>query len=202
MSVEALAHQLYEPLVIPDDMERNLRQILSEELHLQGKDLDIALQNPADAMARLSSLLIERFDTPAEYHLHVSANAKICTLGTNFTDALQIKQNIGQYGVPTTVELSMATDGMNTMYPESTIAHITISDDMAWIHTIGFSGRHHGFAEYGEAYVTEPHIVNEVYLHALQRLIHAVETTEKLPNVSDYLRRELGKSVLVSQKIA
>lgn len=202
MSVEAFAHQLYEPLVIPDDIEQRLRQILSDELHLQGRDLDIALQNPADTMMRLSTLLIYRFDTPAEYNLQVSTNAKVCTIGTNFTDALQIRQNTGHYGVPTSTELSMATDGMNTMYPESTIAHISITDDMAWIHTIGFTGRHHGFAEYSEAPVTDPHLINEIYLHALQRLLLAVETTDKLPHVSDYLKRELGKSVLVSQKIA
>jgi hypothetical protein len=202
MSVEAITHQLPEPLIIPDDIERSLRQILSSDAHLQGIDLEIALQNPADTMMRLSTLLMQRFDTSTEYQMQVSATAKIFTIGTDFTDALQIRQNTGHYGVPTSIELSMATDGMNTMYPESTIAHITINDDMAWIHTIGFAGRHHGFAEYGAALVTEPHVINEIYLHALQRLTTAVETTHTLPNVSNYLKRELGKSVLVSQKIA
>lgn len=202
MSVEAFAHQLYEPLVIPDDMEARLRDILTNQLHVKGVDLEIALQNPADVMARLSALLLDRYNKPTEYLLQHGEHTKTFTIGSNFEDALRVQQLMSSHNTPNGVELSMATDGMNTMYQEGTIAHISVNDDMSWVKVIGFSGRHHGFPQYTETTVTEPHLVNEIYMHALDRLIRAVDTVETLPALSDYVIRELGKSALLSKTAA
>jgi hypothetical protein len=208
MSVETYTHQVPEALTLPDDVEVTMRTILAEHAHLQSFDLENALHNPADALSRMANMLLQRYTSLKDGEIVYSEKASqllntidvssTFTVGSGFTDALQIKtwqhEKDGNLASPHCTEIAMFTDGMNTMYPEGTVALIRIEEDLAWVSIVGFAGRTKlGMARYIESDALQPYVVHEAYSHAFTRLMQAVLETDTLPHLREYTVRELGK---------